>query len=84
MSSAWLHRKCAGLSKAVFEEVCKSDAPFCFARGKLGQLELEQVSIGSQVNSQASKLPACDEVARIIKFARKPELRVSSSSSWCF
>ena len=57
---AWLHRRCAGLSKAF---VCKSIDLFYCSYFKIGQLELEFHSVRDQVVSLADKLTsACDEL----------------------
>ena len=53
---AWLHRKCAGLTKMAFAEVCKSDNPFFCAQCKIGMLERKLNSVSSQLASVVSKL----------------------------
>lgn len=63
---AWLHRKCAGLSKAAFDIVCKSPNPFYCSPCKLGKLELELKSVRDQVTAMASKLSVA--VAEIASF----------------
>ena len=63
---AWLHRKCAGLTKMAFAEVCKSDNPFFCAQCKIGMLERELNSVSSQLASVVSKLSDLSgDVARL-------------------
>ena len=54
--SAWLHRRCAGLSKSAFTAVSKSDKPFKCPQCKLQELESEVSSLKGLVTNLSSHL----------------------------
>lgn len=58
---AWVHRKCAGLSKAAFRIVCESDKPFLCPHCRLDQQELEIQSLRDQLVSLSAKLDALSQ-----------------------
>ena len=58
LCSSWLHRHCAGLSKAAFHEVCKSDQPFFCPQCRLDNQSLEIASLRDLVTALSSKLSA--------------------------
>jgi len=54
--SGWLHRRCAGLSKAAYIELSKSDDPFYCPQCRLNKQQLELDAMRKTVEELASKL----------------------------
>lgn len=79
--AAWMHRKCASLSKAAFESVSKSKDPFYCSQCKLGKMELEVESLRGQIATLAGKLAStCDEISVLKSALKKPPVPVLSYS----
>ena len=53
---AWLHRKCAGLSKSIFNELSKSTKPYQCTHCKLNVLQSEVCSLKDLVKNLSSHL----------------------------
>lgn len=56
--TAWIHRGCAGLSKAAFKLVCESDKPFFCPNCRLDKQTLELSSLREMVTSLTCDLEA--------------------------
>ena len=53
---AWMHRKCAGISRQVFAVISKSNDPYLCSHCMLSNYKEEIVSLKNQVNSLSNEL----------------------------
>ena len=86
VKQAWLHRKCAGMSKSTFSELSKSTKPYQCTHCKLNVLEAEVCSLKNLVENLSSHLPmVTDELTSLkeqvkCKRSKIEELQAQSSS----
>ena len=64
--AAWLHRRCAGLSKEAYLSISKSPNPFFCPQCRLDKQELDIKALRAIVGDLSNKLSAaCDDIAKL-------------------
>ena len=78
---AWLHRGCAGLSKSVFEEVCKSDDPFLCPHCMLIHQRAEIINLKASLNSISDELSSIKSLVECLSSSQPHSSQPNQSQS---
>ena len=65
--ATWVHRKCAGLSKVVYNEISKSEKPFYCPQCRFDQQELEIRSLRELVGALGNEIDALKKKVASLK-----------------